>query len=610
MAETQTDLEHDTDADAEEQVGVKAPVAFAMTSVPGMPFATTTGLRVRADLYDEDYSDDEYESMLELLEGTMSQIAEGEIVKSKILRITENAVILDVGFKSEGSVPLDEFKDPQNLQVGDEVEVFLEHLEDQEGAVVLSKKKADFMRVWEKIRVAHENDQPVEGTLTKKIKGGVVVNLMGVDAFLPGSQIALRRVPNIDELLGSTYEFKIIKLNKRRRNIVVSRRVILETERAGKREKLMKELEVGQVRKGVVKNITDFGAFIDLGGVDGLLHITDMSYGRVSHPSELVGIGRDVEVKILDIDWQRERISLGMKQLQSYPWQNVAEKYPIGSRVQGKVVSITNYGAFVELEPGIEGLVHISEMSWTRNVRHPSKIVSIGETIEAVVLKVDESDEKISLGMKQTEQDPWMVLPLKYPVGTRLAGKVRNLTSFGAFVEIEPGIDGLIHISDMSWTKRVQHPSEVVKKGDAVDVIILNIDPDNKRISLGLKQATEDPWLTIGEKLPVGTEMRAMVLRPVDKGIVVDLGDDIEGFAPVSQMGIGQDADPESAVVPNQVVVARVLEVDPIHHRVVVAIVDYPEDGIPAPGTAPATFAEIVAPVIEDEEADDDDGEG
>jgi small subunit ribosomal protein S1 len=550
---------------------------------------TATGLRVRADLYDEDYSEDEYENMLALYEGTMSQIVEGEIVKSKVLRITDNAVILDVGFKSEGSVPLDEFKDPQNLQVGDEVEVFLEHLEDQEGAVVLSKKKADFMRVWEKIRMAHESDQPVEGTLMKKIKGGVVVNLMGVDAFLPGSQIALRRVPNIDELLGQTYEFKIIKLNKRRRNIVVSRRVILENERAHKREHLMKELEVGQVRKGVVKNITDFGAFIDLGGVDGLLHITDMSYGRVSHPSELVAIGKEVEVKILDIDWQRERISLGMKQLQSYPWQNVAEKYPVGSRVQGKVVSITNYGAFVELEPGIEGLVHISEMSWTRNVRHPSKIVSIGETIDAVVLKVDESEEKISLGMKQTEQDPWMILPLKYPVGTRIAGKVRNLTSFGAFVEIEPGIDGLIHISDMSWTKRVQHPSEVVKKGDAVDVVILNIDADNKRISLGLKQASEDPWLTIGERLPVGMEQRGTVLRPVDKGIVLDLGNDIEAFAPVSQMGIPTDQNPEEAVVIGQKVVTKILEVDPIHHRVVVAIIDYPADGIPEPGSIPVT---------------------
>src|SRR5437870_12739270 len=368
-------------------------------------FTSPTGLRVRQDLYDEDYSDEDYEKMLSMYEGTMAQIVEGEIVKSKVLRVTDNAVILDVGVKVEGSVPLDEFKDPKSLKEGDEVEVLLEHLEDQEGSVVLSKKKADFMRVWERIRVAYETDQPVEGTLVKKIKGGVVVDLMGVDAFLPGSQIALRRVPNIDELLGQKFEFKIIKLNKRRRNIVVSRRVILENERAGKREKLMKELEKDQVRKGIVKNITDFGAFIDLGGVDGLLHITDMSYGRIQHPSEMVHIGQELDVKVLDIDWDRERISLGLKQLQSYPWKDVAEKYPVGTRVSGKVVSITNYGAFIELEPGIEGLVHISEMSWTRNVRHPSKLVSIGETIEAVVLKVDSKEEKISLGIKHTESD-------------------------------------------------------------------------------------------------------------------------------------------------------------------------------------------------------------
>src|SRR5712691_3090359 len=551
-------------------------------------FTSPTGLRVRQDLYDEDYSDEDYEKMLSMYEGTMSQIVEGEIVKSKVLRVTDNAVILDVGFKSEGSVPLDEFKDPQSLKEGDEVEVFLEHLEDQEGAVVLSKKKADFMRVWEKIRVAHESDQPVEGTLVKKIKGGVVVNLMGVDAFLPGSQIALRRVPNIDELLGESYQFKIIKLNKRRRNIVVSRRVILEAERATKRGRLMKELQVGQVRKGVVKNITDFGAFIDLGGVDGLLHITDMSYGRVSHPSEVVQIGQEIEVKVLDIDWERERISLGLKQLQAYPWKNVAAKYPVGTRVQGKVVSITNYGAFVELEPGIEGLVHISEMSWTRNVRHPSKLVSIGESIEAVVLKVDETEEKVSLGMKQTEQDPWMALPQKYPVGTRIKGKVRNLTSFGAFVEIALGIDGLIHISDMSWTKRVQHPSEVVKKGDEVDVLILNVDAENKRISLGLKQAQEDPWLRIGETYPVGTDLRGRVTRLMDKGVVVDLGSDIEGFVPMSQLGIPDIQQPGDAVKEGQAVELKVLEVDPIHHRIVLAATGVPKDDIiPMPAPAP-----------------------
>jgi small subunit ribosomal protein S1 len=542
---------------------------------------------LRPELYDEDdYSQDELETMMEMYNGTMASIEEGEIVKSRVLDIRDNMVVLDIGFKSEGTIPLEEFKDLPDLKPGDEVEVLLEHLEDQEGSVVLSKKKADFMRVWERIRVAYENDEPVRGALIKKIKGGVVVDLMGVDAFLPGSQIALRRVPNVDELLGQTFDFKIIKLNKRRRNIVVSRRVILEQERAGKREKLMKELQKDQVRKGVVKNITDFGAFIDLGGVDGLLHITDMSYGRIQHPSEMVHIGQELEVKVLDIDWDRERISLGLKQLQSYPWKDVAEKYPVGTRVSGKVVSITNYGAFIELEPGIEGLVHISEMSWTRNVRHPSKLVSIGEAIEAVVLKVDPNEEKISLGMKQTEQDPWMMLPEKYPVGTRLNGKVRNLTSFGAFVEIEPGIDGLIHISDMSWTKRVQHPSEVVKKGDSVDVVILNVDAENKRISLGLKQATEDPWLRIGETYPVGTELKGKVVRLMDKGVVVDIGNDIEGFVPVSQLNFGQPVtSPADIVYETMNLDLRVLEVDPIHRRIVLAVTGIPADQPPRPET-------------------------
>src|SRR5579859_6015337 len=558
-------------------------------SQPDLPAKTPPKptFRVRSDLHEE-YSADDIAKMTELYEGTLSNISEGEIVQSKVLRVTDTAVILDVGFKSEGAVAIDEFKDPKSLKEGDIVEVFLEHLEDQEGAVVLSKKKADFMRVWEKIREAHERDEAVHGTLIKKIKGGVVVDLMGVDAFLPGSQIALRRVPNIDELLGQKFEFKIIKLNKRRRNIVVSRRVLLEADRKTKRDVLMKELQVGQVRKGVVKNITDFGAFIDLGGVDGLLHITDMSWGRIAHPSEMVHIGQELEVKVLDIDWERERISLGLKQLQSYPWKDVAAKYPVGTRVHGKVVSITNYGAFIELEPGIEGLVHISEMSWTRNVRHPSKLVSIGEAIEAVVLKVDPNEEKISLGMKQTEQDPWVVLPLKYPVGTRITGKVRNLTSFGAFVEIEPGIDGLIHISDMSWTKRVQHPSEMLKKGDTVTVLILNVDAENKRISLGLKQAEEDPWLRIGETYPVGTQMRGRVVRLMDKGVVIDLGNDIEGFIPMSQLGIPDIQDPAEAVKEGQAVEVSVLEVDPIHHRIVLAATGFPkEEGGETP-SAPA----------------------
>jgi small subunit ribosomal protein S1 len=564
---------------------------------------------VRSDLYDEEYSDDDYQSMLELYEGTLQSIQEGEIVRSKVLRITESHVILDVGFKSEGAVPIDEFKDAQSISAGDEVEVLLENLEDEEGSVVLSKKKADFMRVWEKIRHAYENDEPVEGMLQKKIKGGVVVDLMGVDAFLPGSQIALRRVPNIDELLGQRYKFKIIKLNKRRRNIVVSRRVILERERAHKRDDLMKELQVEQVRKGIVKNITDFGAFIDLGGVDGLLHITDMSWGRISHPSEMVDLGQELNVKVLDIDWDRERISLGLKQLQAYPWEGVTEKYPVGARVQGKVVSITNYGAFVELEPGIEGLVHISEMSWTRNVRHPSKIVSIGETIEAVVLKVDTEQEKISLGMKQTEQDPWVMLPMKYPVGTKISGKVRNLTSFGAFVEIEPGIDGLIHISDMSWTRRVQHPSEAVKKGDSVEVSILNIDPDNKRISLGLKQLQDDPWLQIAESHPVGMEIEGRIVRFQDNGIVVDVGDDIEGFVSESQLPLPKGKPAEETLVVGQGAALKVLEVDPIHHRIMLAATEFGEKPavieptlVPSEGELESAESEL-----EDEESAADD---
>jgi small subunit ribosomal protein S1 len=562
----------------------------------------------RPELYEEDeYTSEDYERMIAMYQGTMASIEEGEIVKAKVMEIRENLVILDIGFKSEGSIPLEEFKDLPDLKAGDIVEVLLEHLEDQEGSVVLSKKKADFMRVWERIRVAYESDQPVTGTLVKKIKGGVVVDLMGVDAFLPGSQIALRRVPNIDELLGQTYDFKIIKLNKRRRNIVVSRRVILENERAGKREKLMKELEKDQVRKGVVKNITDFGAFIDLGGVDGLLHITDMSWGRISHPTEMVQIGLELDVKVLDIDWQRERISLGLKQLQAYPWKDVAAKYPVGTRVNGKVVSITNYGAFIELEPGIEGLVHISEMSWTRNVRHPSKLVSIGEAIEAVVLKVDPDEEKISLGMKQTEQDPWAVLPLKYPVGTRISGKVRNLTSFGAFVEIEPGIDGLIHISDMSWTKRVQHPSEVVKKGDGVDVVILNIDAENKRISLGLKQAEEDPWLRIGETYPVNLALSGKVVRLADKGIVVDVGNDIEGFVPQNQINVPlQYVELDEVIWEGMTLDMIVNEVDPIHRRIVLSVNFIPADQPPRPEPKPETAEPEVDEAVVADDADDE----
>lgn len=524
-----------------------------------------------------DVSFAEFEQLLTQHQDVAGEVREGQIVNARILRMTDSAVILEFGFKSEGSVPIEEFKDPEELEIGQEIEVLLESLEDDDGVVVLSKKKADFLRVWEKIKEAHESDTPVKGVLTRKIKGGVTVDLMGVDAFLPGSQIALRRVPNIEDLIGDTYDFKIIKLNKRRRNIVVSRRVILESERQEKRESLVKELLVGQVREGVVKNITDFGAFIDLGGLDGLLHITDMSWGRVGHPSEVVDIGQNIDVKILDIDWDRERISLGLKQLQPYPWADIDKKYPVGTRVKGRVVSITNYGAFVELEKGVEGLVHISEMSWTRNIRHPSKLVSIGDEIEAVVLKVDPEDEKISLGMKQTEEDPWLALPLKYPTGTQLKGTVRNLTSFGAFVEIEPGIDGLVHVSDMSWTRRVEHPSEVVQKGDELEVMVLDVDAENKRISLGLKQVQDDPWPQISERFTPDTESEGTVLRVQDRGVVVDLGDDIEGFVPASHSGVEDPDRLNEYYRPGETVPLIVRESDASNRRIVLEVTEVPE---------------------------------
>ena len=553
-----------------------APVAVGVAErVPG-----GISPELLADPYGEeilDISAADFEALLSDHADVMGDFREGEIVHAKVLRVTDSMVILEFGFKSEGAVPLDEFKDRDAIEPGQEVEVLLESLEDDDGIVVLSKKKADFLRVWEKIREAHEADEPVEGMLARKIKGGVTVDIMGVDAFLPGSQIALRRVPNIDDLLGQTFEFKIIKLNKRRRNIVVSRRVILEGEREKKRRTLVKELLVGQVREGIVKNITDFGAFIDLGGLDGLLHITDMSWGRVGHPSEVVDIGAKLDVKVLDIDWDRERISLGLKQLLPYPWTGIDKKYPVGSRVRGKVVSITNYGAFIELEKGVEGLVHISEMSWTRNIRHPSKLVNIGDEIEAVVLKVDMQDEKISLGMKQIEEDPWLALPAKYPTGTQFAGVVRNLTSFGAFVEIESGIDGLVHVSDLSWTRRVQHPSEVIQKGDEVQVLVLDVDAEAKRISLGIKQLSDDPWPEISERFSAGVEPAGSVARVQEKGVVVDLGDDIEGFVPTSHSGVEEEEKLPEYFRAGEPLELKVIESDAANRRIVLEVTTLPE---------------------------------
>jgi small subunit ribosomal protein S1 len=521
---------------------------------------------------EDDLSPEKRAEMFGQYEESLRSIGEGEIVRGTVLSIDDKDVLVDVGFKSEGIISLSEFSDPGGIHVGDTIEVFLEKMENQDGLVVLSKQRADFVRVWDRVKEAHDKEQVVEGKLVRKIKGGVVVDLYGVEAFLPGSQIALRQVQNVDAMLGQTVQVKIIKLNKRRRNIVVSRRAVLEAERDRMKATVLKDLAKDQIREGQVKNITDFGAFVDLGGIDGLLHITDMSWGRVAHPSELVKIGDRVRVKVLNFDPEKERISLGLKQLDAYPWEGVEDKYKVGDRIKGKVVSITDYGAFVELEKGVEGLIHVSEMSWTRHVRHPSKVVNIGDVIEAVVLKVDKANEKISLGLKQVEPDPWLTLDQKYPPGMRVKGKVRNLTNFGAFVELEEGIDGLVHVSDMSWTKRVAHPSEVLKKGDLIEVVILSIDKEHRRISLGLKQGSEDPWPQLAEKFPSGLEVSGTINRLFDRGAIVDLGDGIEGFVPLSQLGLDDLKRPNDAFEVGEKLTMKVTRVDVPNHRLILSV--------------------------------------
>jgi small subunit ribosomal protein S1 len=527
------------------------------------------------DIEMQEYSQEEFENHLKMYEGTLQDIREGEVVSGTVMGVTRDDVIVDVGFKSEGIIPISEFPEPVNVTVGENIDVYLDAIENNDGQLVLSKQKADFMRVWDNIKEAHDSGQTVEGKVVRRIKGGMVIDLFGVEAFLPGSQIALRQVPDFDALLGQSLELKIIKINKSRRNIVVSRRVVLEQEREKMREHLLKEIEPGQVRKGIIKNITDFGVFIDLGGVDGLLHITDMSWGRINHPSELVQLQQEIDVKILDFDKSNNRISLGLKQLTPYPWEGVDEKFPVGSRVQGRVVSITDYGAFVELEKGIEGLIHISEMSWTQHIKHPSKLLNVADRVETVVLSVDKENEKISLGLKQLEPDPWETLDLKYPVGTKVSGKVRNLTTFGAFVEIEDGIDGLVHISDMSWTRRIQHPSEIMNRGDVIDVVVLGIDKDNRRISLGHKQIKPDPWPELQMNFAVNTETVGAISRLLDRGVIVNLPGDVEGFVPANQMGKKDINRPTDAFSEGDDLPLRVIEFDSHNRRIILSVDAY-----------------------------------
>lgn len=501
-------------------------------------------------------------------------IAEGTVIKGKILKILEKEVLVDINFKSEGIIPRHEFREIEGFTVGDEIEVYLEQIEDSEGNVILSKSRADFLKVWDSIHQAYEDEDIVKGKLLRRIKGGIVVDLFGVDAFLPGSQIDLRQIPDMDAILNETFEFRVIKVNKARRNIVVSRRVILEAERSKQREQILTELEKESVCEGIVKNITDFGAFIDLGGVDGLLHITDMSWGRVNHPSEIVALGDTIKVMILDFDENKERISLGLKQLSEHPWKNIEDKFPEGTKVRGKIVSITDYGAFMELEKGIEGLVHISEMSWTQHIKHPSKIVSIGDIVEAVVLKVDKDGQKISLGFKQLEPDPWNTVYTDFPIGKIVSGKIRNVADYGIFIELKEGVDGLVHISDMSWTKKITAPKDIYKKGDSVEVKILDIDEDKRRISLGIKQVTEDPWPALAETYTVGSELKCEIARILDRGVIVNLDNDIEGFIPTKELAV-EVKSPEQAYTIGETVQASVIEFDIEGRKIVASMTEY-----------------------------------
>jgi small subunit ribosomal protein S1 len=499
---------------------------------------------------------------------SFQDLDEGEVVKGTIVGIKGTEVLVDVGYKSEGTIPLEEFQRSGIVpKVGEEIEVYLEAKEDNEGLIVLSKEKADKIKVWDVITRAFEKGTPIEGKVVEVVKGGLAVDV-GVKAFLPGSQVDLRPVKNLASMLGQLIRARVIKLNRRRGNVVLSRRVVLEEEREEKRKHTLSVLHEGMVLPGVVKNITEYGAFIDLGGVDGLLHITDMSWGRISHPSEMLQVGDRIDVVVLHFDRESGRVSLGHKQKGPDPWETVEERFAVGSRHPGKVVSLTNYGAFIELDRGVEGLVHVSEMSWTRRVRHPSKIVNVGDEVEVVVLDVNRGQKRISLGMKQIESDPWETIEERYKPGVRVQGKVRNLTDFGAFVEMEPGIDGLLHISDMTWARNVTHPSEVLKKGQPIETIILHVDKEQKRISLGLKQIQRDPWEEAVRRFPVGTNVKGKVVRLTEFGAFVELEPGVDGLLHISQMSTHPVNRPEDVVQLGDELTLKVIRVEPNERRI------------------------------------------
>ena len=515
--------------------------------------------------------DDEFES---LMEKSLNAPRPGDVLTGHVLLITRDYVIVDINYKCEGQVPLAEFIDPDgNVAVneGDEIDVYFDGTETDNGTVMLSRAKAEKFKIWRELERAFQTDTPVEGVVLGKVKGGLKVDI-GVAAFLPGSHVDIRPVRNVDRYIGQRGRFQILKFNRARANVVVSRRSVLERERASLKEETLRVLEEGVILEGTVKNITDYGAFIDLGGIDGLLHITDMSWGRLQHPSEVLKVGEKVKVVVLKYDPERERVSLGMKQILSDPWTEATANYPVGRRVRGKVVSVTDYGAFVELEKGVEGLIHVSEMSWTKRTVHPSKVVNVGDYVEVQVLGVDEGNRRISLGLKQTEPNPWEVLAERHTPGSHVKGKVKSITDFGVFVEIEPGIDGLVHISDLSWTKKVRHPSEVYKKGDEVEATVLGIDVENERVSLGVKQLTPDPWSTVAQRYPLNTRVRGKVSSVADFGVFVELEEGIEGLIHISQLSNERVDKPSSLFKVDDQLEAIVVQVDSRERRIGLSI--------------------------------------
>jgi small subunit ribosomal protein S1 len=523
----------------------------------------------------EDQAD--WDEMEKYFSESLHQFKEGQIIQGIVIELAKGLATIDVGFKSEGNIHLHEFpNNGQDLSVGEEVEVFLERSEDNDGNVVLSKEKANKIKLWDELVSKYEAEEIIEGTIIAKAKGGLTVDI-GLKAFLPGSQIDLRPIRNLEKLIGEVFQMRIIKMNKKRGNIVLSRRALLEEKRQNSRTETLQQLEENSLIAGVVKNITEYGIFVDLGGIDGLLHITDMSWGRVNHPSEMFSMGDKLEVMVLKFDKEKERVSLGLKQITADPWVGVDEKYPINKQIKGKIVSITDYGVFVELEKGIEGLVHISEMSWSRHIKHPSKIVSIRDEVDAVVLTLDKEKKRISLGMKQMEANPWGEIEEKYPVGTEVIGTIRNLTDFGAFIELEDGVDGLIHISDLSW-KKIKHPSEILKKKDEVKAIVLNIDKDNCRISLGVKQLEPDPWDDIAKNYSIGMEVDGEIIKITGFGAFAEFGDGLEGLIHITQLGPENVSQPDQVVKIGQKIKAKIIKVDASNKKIALSIKAFKEN--------------------------------